>query len=173
MSALLHSLQSILYKLLYFACRKKYNIPPYSYSKSNREVALVLLHSDWAITNPEPLGPHIVSVGALTAAPAKALPSDLEEFVQSAENHGVVYASLGTTAIPGNERKEKAMPSGDHEFLRQLQSVGQVASVGTSVMLMCGCACTWVAGCSLGCSKRSFICVLHPALAAQICQADL
>ena len=86
-------------------CRKKYNIPPYSYSQSNREVALVLLHSDWATTNPEPLGPHIVSVGALTAHPAKALPSDLEEFMQSAGKHGVVYASLGTTAIPGDTNK--------------------------------------------------------------------
>lgn len=79
---------------------QKYAIPPYSYSKSNRQAALVLLHSDWATTNAEPLAPHIVSVGALTAAPAKALPSDLEGFVQSAGEHGVVYASLGTTAIP-------------------------------------------------------------------------
>lgn len=82
-------------------CRQKYAIPPYSYSKSNRQVALVLLHSDWANTNAEPLAPHIVSVGALSAAPAKALPSDLEEFMQSAGEHGVVFASLGTTAIPG------------------------------------------------------------------------
>ncbi|KAL0023973.1 hypothetical protein WJX77_004925 [Trebouxia sp. C0004] len=79
---------------------QKFAIPPYAYSKSNRQVALVLLHSDWATTNAEPLAPHIVSVGALTAAPAKALPFDLEEFVQSAGEHGVVYASLGTTAIP-------------------------------------------------------------------------
>ncbi|KAL0040129.1 hypothetical protein WJX79_007837 [Trebouxia sp. C0005] len=79
---------------------QKYGIPPYSYAKSNRQVALVLLHSDWATSNAEPLAPHIVSVGALTAAPAMALPSDLEEFVQSAGDQGVVYASLGTTAIP-------------------------------------------------------------------------
>ena len=82
------------------AGRQKYGIPPYAYSKSNRQVRLVLLHSDWATTNAEPLAPHIVSVGALTAAPAKALPSDLEDFVQSAGEQGVVYASLGTTAIP-------------------------------------------------------------------------
>ena len=81
--------------------RQKFAIPPYAYSKSNRQVALVLLHSDWATTNAEPLAPHVVSVGALTAAPAKALPFKLEEFVQSAGEHGVVYASLGTTAIPG------------------------------------------------------------------------
>ncbi len=43
----------------------------------------------------------MVAIGAITAALAKALPSELEEFMQSAGDHGVVYASLGTTAIPG------------------------------------------------------------------------
>ena len=85
-------------------CRQKYDIPPYSYAKSNRQVALVLLHSDWAITNAEPLAPHIVSVGPLTAAPAKALPPDLEEFVQSAGDQGVVYA------IPGMPRSIQLPP---------------------------------------------------------------
>ncbi len=62
---------------------------------------MVLLPIDWAITNAEPLAPHMVAIGAITAAPAKALPSELEDFMQSATDHGVVYASLGTTAIPG------------------------------------------------------------------------
>jgi len=82
-------------------CRRKYNISPFSYLKSNRQAALVLFPTDWAVTNAEPLAPHMVAVGAITAAPAKALPSELEEFMQSAGDHGVVYASLGTTAIPG------------------------------------------------------------------------
>jgi len=63
---------------------------------------LVLFPTDWAINNAEPLAPHMVAVGAITAAPAKALPSELEEFMQSDGDHGVVYASLGTTAIPGD-----------------------------------------------------------------------
>lgn len=56
---------------------------------------------EWALTAAEPMAPHMVMVGALTAKPAQPLPADLEAFVQSAEEHGVVYASLGTTAIPG------------------------------------------------------------------------
>ena len=48
-----------------------------------------------------PISPHMVVVGPTTATPAKALPVDLEEFVESAGDNGVVYASLGTTAIPG------------------------------------------------------------------------
>ncbi len=83
-------------------CRRQYNIPPFSYLKSNRQAALVLFPTDWAINNAEPLAPHMVAVGAITAAPAKALPSELEEFMLSAGDHGVVYASLGTTAIPGD-----------------------------------------------------------------------
>lgn len=85
-----------------FVCRRQYNIPPFSYLKSNRQAALVLFPTDWAINNAEPLAPHMVAVGAITAAPAQALPSELEEFMQSAGDHGVVYASLGTTAIPGD-----------------------------------------------------------------------
>ena len=82
-------------------CRQQYDIPPHSYAKSNRQVPLVLMHTDWATTAPNPMGPHIVAIGAITAAPAKTLAPDLEEFVHSAGAHGVVYASLGTTAIPG------------------------------------------------------------------------
>ena len=81
--------------------RKQYNIPPHSYLRSNRQTALILCPSDWAINNAEPMAPHMVAIGAITAAPAKPLPADLEEFVQSAGEHGVVYASMGTTAIPG------------------------------------------------------------------------
>lgn len=77
-----------------------YNISPHSYGKSNRKAAAVLFHTDWAISNAAPISPHMVVVGPTTATPAKALPVDLEEFVESAGDNGVVYASLGTTAIP-------------------------------------------------------------------------
>ena len=83
------------------ACRQAFDIPPYSFKKSNRQAPLILFPSDWAVTPAEPMSPHAVSIGPITAAPAKPLPSDLEDFVQSAGEHGVVYASLGTTAIPG------------------------------------------------------------------------
>ena len=90
-----------------YACRQQFDIPPYSYRKSNRLASLVLFVSDWATTAAEPMSPYMVSIGALTAGPPKALPSDLEDFVQSAGEHGVVYASLGTTAIPGNPQSSR------------------------------------------------------------------
>ncbi|KAA6424623.1 MAG: UDP-glucuronosyltransferase 2B31-like isoform 1 [Trebouxia sp. A1-2] len=100
---------------------RQYDIAPYSYFKSNRQAALVLLPSDWA--NAEPLAPHMVTIGAITAAPAKVLPSELEEFMQSAGDHDVVYASLGTTAIPEVAVAPKAAPtasmrSGPAQILR-------------------------------------------------------
>ena len=82
-------------------CRQNYDIAPYSYAMSSKQAPLVLLHTDWAVANAEPISPHMVAIGAITAAPAEALPRDLESFMQSAGEHGVVYASLGTTAIPG------------------------------------------------------------------------
>ena len=85
-------------------CRQPFDIPPYSYRNSNRQAPLVLFCSDWATTAAEPMSPHLVSIGPITAAPAQALPPDLEEFVQLAGEHGVAYASLGTTAIPGKQR---------------------------------------------------------------------
>ena len=62
---------------------------------------------DWATANAEPLSPHMVTIGAITAAPAKALPLELEAFMQSAGEHRVVYASLGTTAIPGKQLRQQ------------------------------------------------------------------
>ena len=59
------------------------------------------MHHDWATTPANPMGPHMLATGTLTAAPAKALPADLESSMESAGEHGVVFASLGTTAIPG------------------------------------------------------------------------
>ena len=53
------------------------------------------------------MSPHLVSIGPITAAPAQALPQDLEAFVQSAGEHGTVYASLGTTAIPGERARSR------------------------------------------------------------------
>ena len=69
------------------------------------------MHADWANFNANPMSPHIIAVGPLTAAPAKALPQDLEEFMQSAGDHGVVYASLGTTAIPGDLHYQLIVPA--------------------------------------------------------------
>ncbi len=83
------------------ACRRQYDIAPYSMSKSSQQAALVLAGSEWAVNSAQPLSPHIVMFGAITAKDAQPLPPYLELFVGTAGEHGVVLASLGSTAIPG------------------------------------------------------------------------
>ena len=83
------------------ACRRQYAIAPYSMSKSFQQAALVLAGSEWAVSSAQPLSPHIVMFGAITAKDAQPLPPHLESFVGTAGEHGVVLASLGSTAIPG------------------------------------------------------------------------
>ena len=82
----------------------------------------------------------MVSIGAITAAPAKALPSDLEDFVQSAGEHGVVYASLGTTAIPGAPEssctKQAHASTSRHKFLYRL-TVARVTVYGRVMFRSC------------------------------------
>ena len=81
--------------------RRHYDIAPYSMSKSSQQAALILAGSDWAVSSSQPLSPHIVMFGAITAKSPRPLPPHLESFVGAAEEHGAVFASLGSTAIPG------------------------------------------------------------------------
>ena len=62
----------------------------------------VIFNTDWGIDNAQPLPPNCVAAGTITAKPAKALPPDLDSFVSTADV-GVVFASLGTTAVPGKQ----------------------------------------------------------------------
>ncbi|DBA81000.1 TPA: hypothetical protein ACH3X2_007206 [Trebouxia sp. C0005] len=91
---------SVLPTSMYIALRWKHNIAPHSYRESGRRSCLVLVNSHFALAPPRPLGPKVHVVGPLTAKAPEALSPDLEAFMQSAGQFGVVYASLGYTAIP-------------------------------------------------------------------------
>ncbi len=88
----------------YIVRRWKHNIAPHSYRESGRRSCLVLVNSHFALAPPRPLGPKVHVVGPLTAKAPEPLPADLEAFMQSAGQFGVVYASLGYTAIPGGDQ---------------------------------------------------------------------
>ncbi|XP_056602934.1 UDP-glucuronosyltransferase 2A2-like [Triplophysa dalaica] len=55
-----------------------------------------LIRTYWDLEFPRPLMPNFKFVGGLHCKPAKPLPKDLEEFVQSSGDHGIVVFSLGT-----------------------------------------------------------------------------
>uniref|UniRef100_UPI003AAE2A9D UDP-glucuronosyltransferase 2B20-like n=1 Tax=Centroberyx gerrardi TaxID=166262 RepID=UPI003AAE2A9D len=57
---------------------------------------LWLMRIDFIFEFPRPTMPNVVYTGGFHCSPSKPLPSELEEFVQSSGEHGVVVMSLGT-----------------------------------------------------------------------------
>ncbi|XP_052055309.1 UDP-glucuronosyltransferase 2B17-like [Apodemus sylvaticus] len=65
-----------------------------------------LIRSYWDLEFPHPTLPNVDYVGGLHCKPAKPLPKEMEEFVQSSGEHGVVVFSLGS--MVRNMTEEKA-----------------------------------------------------------------
>ncbi|XP_061077352.1 UDP-glucuronosyltransferase 2B1-like [Conger conger] len=57
---------------------------------------LWLMRVDFVFEFPRPTMPNAVYIGGFQCKPAKPLPQDLEEFVQSSGEHGIIIMSLGT-----------------------------------------------------------------------------
>ncbi|XP_066515504.1 UDP glucuronosyltransferase 5 family, polypeptide E1 [Hoplias malabaricus] len=57
---------------------------------------LWLMRVDFVFEFPRPTMPNVVYMGGFQCRPSKPLPADLESFVQSSGEHGVVVMSLGT-----------------------------------------------------------------------------
>ncbi|KAM9856125.1 UDP-glucuronosyltransferase 2B31-like [Aulostomus maculatus] len=57
---------------------------------------LWLMRVDFTFEFPRPTMPNVVYIGGFQGKPAKPLPSDLEGFMQSSGEHGVVVMTLGT-----------------------------------------------------------------------------
>nr|XP_060637371.1 UDP-glucuronosyltransferase 2A1-like isoform X3 [Anolis sagrei ordinatus] len=55
-----------------------------------------LIRTYWDVEFPRPLLPNFEFVGGLHCQPAKPLPKEMEEFVQSSGEHGIVVFSLGS-----------------------------------------------------------------------------
>ncbi|XP_072031990.1 2-hydroxyacylsphingosine 1-beta-galactosyltransferase-like [Amphiura filiformis] len=60
------------------------------------KAALWLGYSDLSLDYPRPSMPNFVPVGGMALRAAKALDTELEEFVQGSDNHGVIVYSLGS-----------------------------------------------------------------------------
>ncbi|XP_061100954.1 UDP-glucuronosyltransferase 2A2-like [Conger conger] len=55
-----------------------------------------LMRVDFVFEFPRPTMPNVIYMGGFQSKPAKPLPVDLEEFVQSSGEHGFIIMSLGT-----------------------------------------------------------------------------
>uniref|UniRef100_A0A3Q2NW17 UDP glucuronosyltransferase 5 family, polypeptide D1 n=1 Tax=Fundulus heteroclitus TaxID=8078 RepID=A0A3Q2NW17_FUNHE len=79
-----------------------------------------LFRSDFVFEFPRPTMPNIVYIGGFQCKPAQPLLADLEEFVQSAGEHGVIIMTLGTLV---NSLPEEAVDSIASVFAEMPQKV--------------------------------------------------
>ncbi|KAF2366710.1 UDP-glucuronosyl/UDP-glucosyltransferase [Trinorchestia longiramus] len=85
--------------------------PDVQYVPSYYEKAsLTLLNGHHALDYPLPLLPNQIEIGTINSRPAEPLPKDLEDFIESSGDHGVIYFSLGSyvnsTFIPHQKKLE-------------------------------------------------------------------
>uniref|UniRef100_A0A8C2R7Z9 glucuronosyltransferase n=1 Tax=Capra hircus TaxID=9925 RepID=A0A8C2R7Z9_CAPHI len=67
-----------------------------------------LIRNYWDFSFPRPRLPNVEFVGGLHCKPAKPLPKEMEEFVQSSGEHGIVVFSLGSMVSNINMSEERA-----------------------------------------------------------------
>ncbi|XP_033614709.1 UDP-glucuronosyltransferase 2B15 isoform X3 [Fukomys damarensis] len=70
-----------------------------------------LIRSYWDLEFPRPSLPNFDFVGGLHCKPAKPLPKEMEDFVQSSGEHGVVVFSLGSMISSMTEERANAIAS--------------------------------------------------------------
>ncbi|RXN06420.1 UDP-glucuronosyltransferase 1-2-like isoform X2 [Labeo rohita] len=70
--------------------------PGASYFSLTQSADLWLHRVDFIFEFPRPTMPNIIYMGGFQCKPSKPLPQDLEDFVQSSGDHGVIIMSLGT-----------------------------------------------------------------------------
>nr|AAI41233.1 UDP glucuronosyltransferase 2 family, polypeptide B36 [Mus musculus] len=68
-----------------------------------------LIRSYWDLEFPHPTLPNVYYVGGVHCKPAKPLPKEMEDFVQSSGEHGVVVFSLGSMVSNMTEEKANAI----------------------------------------------------------------
>ncbi|XP_043304151.1 UDP-glucuronosyltransferase 2B18-like isoform X7 [Cervus canadensis] len=70
-----------------------------------------LIRTYWDFSFPRPLLPNVEFVGGLHCKPAKPLPKEMEEFVQSSGENGIVVFSLGSMVSNMSEDRAKVIAS--------------------------------------------------------------
>lgn len=75
---------------------KKYIGPDVDYSTFFLDADIWLMRNDFIFEFPRPTMPNIAYISGFQCKSPKALPADLEEFVQTSGEHGVVIMTLGT-----------------------------------------------------------------------------
>lgn len=80
----------------YQAVCDRYFGPDVSVMSLMQGADLWLMRVDFTFEFPRPTMPNVIYIGGFQGKPSKPLPSDLEDFVQSSGEHGVIIMTLGT-----------------------------------------------------------------------------
>ncbi|KAM4854657.1 UDP-glucuronosyltransferase 2B10 isoform 1-T1 [Thomomys bottae] len=72
---------------------------PTTLMESMSKAEIWLIRSYWDLEFPRPTLPNVEFVGGLHCKPAKPLPKDMEDFIQSSGDNGVVVFSLGSMDV--------------------------------------------------------------------------
>ncbi|XP_040822617.1 UDP-glucuronosyltransferase 2B13-like isoform X4 [Ochotona curzoniae] len=84
---------------------------PVTFSELMGKADMWLIRSYWDLEFPRPLLPNVEFVGGLHCKPAKPLPKDMEDFVQSSGEEGVVVFSLGSMITNMTEERTNVIAS--------------------------------------------------------------
>ncbi|XP_025240585.1 UDP-glucuronosyltransferase 2B23 isoform X3 [Theropithecus gelada] len=79
---------------------------PTTLSETMGKADIWLIRNSWNFQFPHPLLPNVDFIGGLLCKPAKPLPKEMEEFVQSSGENGVVVFTLGSMIT--NMKEERA-----------------------------------------------------------------
>ncbi|KAM6150519.1 UDP-glucuronosyltransferase 2B17-like [Erethizon dorsatum] len=76
-----------------------------------KEADMWLIRSYWDLEFPRPTLPNFDFIGGVHCKPAKPLPKEMEDFVQSSGEHGVVVFSLGSMVTNMTDEKANVIAS--------------------------------------------------------------
>ncbi|KAG5207692.1 hypothetical protein JEQ12_017456 [Ovis aries] len=80
-------------------------------SETMRKAEMWLIRTYWDFQFPHPLLPNFEFVGGLHCKPAKPLPKEMEEFVQSSGENGIVVFTLGSMITNMTEERANTIAS--------------------------------------------------------------
>ncbi|XP_019727603.1 UDP-glucuronosyltransferase 1-1-like [Hippocampus comes] len=102
--------QKILIEPVYSALCKKHIRGGCDINSLLQQADIWLFRSDFIFDFPRPTVPNVIYIGGFQCRAGRPLPAHLEDFVQSAGEHGVVVMSLGSLvgAMPEREAEEIA-----------------------------------------------------------------
>ncbi|OBS67837.1 hypothetical protein A6R68_03623 [Neotoma lepida] len=108
---LLHSQFAVSLKL-YLPCSNSSSGRPTTLTEMMAKADIWLIRTYWDLEFPHPVLPNFDFVGGLHCRPAKPLPEEIEDFVQSSGEHGVVVFSLGSMVGTLTEERANVIAAG-------------------------------------------------------------